>query len=140
MTVAAHPAKIYFKATSGTPTGSDEVDGINDFSAQSSKTMLDTTDFKDTSGVKTKMAGLEDGSFSISGDYESGDTVQVLLRSTFDAGATAYLTIEFDPTASAGSRGYKYPVILESYDARGSADGKAEFSCSMSINGAKTAI
>jgi predicted secreted protein len=140
MALAAHGTKIYFKATSTAAGSSDEVKGLNDFTASSSKTMLDVTDFKDASGVKLKLAGLEDGSFSLSGDLESGDAPQALIRSSFDTGATGYLTIHWDPSATAGSRGYQFPVIVESYEVKGSVDGKTEFSASLQLNGAKTAV
>lgn len=140
MAIAAHGTKIYVKSTSATPSGTDEVKGLNDFSASSSKTMLDVTDFKDTSAVKLKIAGLEDGSFSLAGDLESGDAPQALIRSSFDSGATLYLTIQWDPNAASLSKGYQFPVIVESYEVKGSIDGKVEFSCSLSINGAKSAV
>jgi predicted secreted protein len=140
MATAAHLAKIYVKSTSASATGSDEVKGLNDFSASSSKTMLDVTDFKDAAGVKLKLAGLEDGSFSLSGDLESADAPQALIRSSFDTGATIYLTIQWDPNAVALSKGYNFPCIVESYEVKGSVDGKTEFSASLSLNGAKTAV
>lgn len=140
MAIAAHIVKIYVKSTSATAISSDEVKGLNDFSASSSKTMLDVTDFKDTTGVKLKMAGLEDGSFSLSGDLESGDAPQGLIRSSFDSGSTIYLTVQWDPNATAGSKGYNFPCIVESYEVKGSVDGKSEFSASLSLNGAKVAV
>ena len=102
--------------------------------------MLDVTDFKDSSGVKLKLAGIEDGSFSLSGDLESADAPQALIRSSFDTGATIYLTVQWDPSASAGSKGYSYPCIVESYEVKGGVDGKAEFSASLQLNGAKSAV
>lgn len=140
MAIAAHLAKIYVKSTSATATSSDEVKGLNDFSASSSKTMLDVTDFKDSAGVKLKLAGLEDGSFSLSGDLESADAPQALIRSSFDTGANVYLTVQWDPNASTGSKGYTYPCIVESYEVKGGVDGKAEFSASLQLNGAKSAV
>lgn len=140
MALAAHGTKVYFKSTSTAAGSSDEVKGLNDFTASSSKTMLDVTDFKDTSGVKLKLSGLEDGSFSLSGDLESADAPQALIRSSFDTGVTGYLTIHWDPSATAGSRGYQFPVIVESYEVKGSVDGKTEFSTSLQLNGAKTAV
>jgi predicted secreted protein len=140
MAIAAHGTKIYCKSSSAAPSASDEVKGLNDFSASSSKTMLDVTDFKDSAGVKLKLAGLEDGSFSLSGDLESGDAPQALIRSSFDSGATVYLTLHWDPTAPALSKGYQFPCIVESYEVKGSVDGKTEFSASLQLNGAKTAV
>lgn len=137
--VAAHTFQVYAKSTAGAAAG-DELDGINDVSISSSKTMLETTDFKDTTGARTRMAGLEDASISLSGDYESADAPQLLLRSSFDSGATVYVTILVDPSASAGSQGYRFPCIVESYESKGSVDGKAEFSVSLVMNGAKVAV
>lgn len=140
MAIAAHGTKIYVKSTSSSPSSSDEVKGLNDFTASSSKTMLDVTDFKDTSGVKLKLAGLEDGSFSLAGDLEAADSPQALIRSSFDSGATIYLTIQWDPNAAASSKGYTFPCIVESYEVKGSVDGKTEFSASLQLNGAKVAV
>ena len=51
-----------------------KIDGINDFSFSPSNDMLDTTDFKDTTGAHTRLPGLQVSSVSLSGDYEHGDT------------------------------------------------------------------
>ncbi len=135
MANVAHTAKVYVKASAASVISGDELDGINDFSASSSKTILDITDFKDTSGAKAKLAGLEDGSFSISGDFEAADAPQMLVRSSFDSGAAIWLTILFDGTA-----GYKYACLVENYEVKGGVDGKLEWSASLTMNGAKTAV
>lgn len=134
MSTAAHTRKVYAKASSSAPGGSDEVDGAIDFKFTRSKAMLDTTDFKDTSGAHTRIAGLGDGSGSIGGDWEQADTVQALLRSSFDAGSTIYITDLPD-----GTNGYTYPCLVESIDDSGQVDGKNSVSFSLQQNGAPIA-
>lgn len=134
MAIAAHSVPVYVKASSSAPSAGDLVDGIKDITAKDSRTMLDTTDFLDSSGAKTKLAGLLDASISLSGDYEQSDAPQALLRSSYTSGATVYITLLPD-----GTNGYTYPCIVESYDVKAGVDGLVEFSASLVGNGARTA-
>lgn len=132
MATAAHTRKIFVRSDTTAPSGSDEVDGAIDFQWNSSKTILDTTDFKDTTGAKTKLAGLEDGSGSIGGDWEQSDTPQTALRTGFNAGSLVYVTDLKD-----GTNGYTYPCLVESIDESGSVDGKNEVTYNLTQSGAK---
>ena len=132
MALAAHTRKIYAKSTNVAPSGSDEVDGAIDFKITRSKAMLDTTDFKDTSGAHTRIAGLEDASGSIGGDWEQGDAVQALLRSSYEFGATVYITDLPD-----GTNGWTYPCLVESIEDNGQVDGKDQTTFNLQLNGAK---
>lgn len=134
MATAAHTRKIYVRSDTTAPSGSDEVDGAIDFQWKSSKTILDTTDFKDTSGAKTKIAGLEDGSGSIGGDWEQSDAPQAALRTAFDAGSVVYVTDLKD-----GTNGYTYPCLVEGIDESGAVDGKNEVTYNLTQTGAKIA-
>lgn len=134
MAIAAHSISVYVKSSSSAPSAGDLVDGIKEITVKDSRTMLDTTDFLDSSGAKTKLAGLLDASISLSGDYEQSDSPQALLRTSFASGATVYVTLLPD-----GTNGYTYPCIVESYDVKGSVDGITEFSASLVGSGARTA-
>jgi predicted secreted protein len=136
MSVAAHTIKVYTKATSATPGAGDEIDGINDTTYNELVALLETTDIKDSSGWRTRMAGLADSKVSLAGDYESGDAPQALLRSSKRSGATVYITIHFDPNASTGLKGVQVPMLVESFDVKDSLDGKSAFSASLAGNGA----
>lgn len=114
----------------------NEVDGLNDFSFGPNRTMLETTDFKDTSGAKTRMSGLKDGSISMSGDYESGDTNgQNIIRTGFDNGTTVYIRVLWN-----GTTGHKVAAIVESHEIKGSVDDKVTWTASIQFNGAPSAV
>jgi predicted secreted protein len=132
--IAAHTIKLYLKSSSTAPSGSDEIANIKDCSFKSSKTMLDITDFKDTTAAHIRMAGLEDGAFSISGDYNRADSPQLLIQTAFEAGATYYLTILPD-----GTNGYSYPVLVSDYEVKAQVDGTVEVSANLVMSGAKIA-
>lgn len=132
---AAHTAALYAKSTSGSVSGSDEIDGINSVSVSQELTELETTDFKDTSSFKTRIAGLKDGSIEISGDFEPADAPQNLVRSSFLSGATIYITYLRD-----GTNGARFPALVTSIKEDGAVDGKAQFSATLKLNGAPTAL
>ena len=140
MALAGHAVVVYFKATSGTPSGSDEVDGLNSVSYSPTVDLLDVTDFKDTTGFKLKLAGLKDGSVSLSGDFEAADAPQVLVRTSWSSGASGWVSFIFDPSASAGSQGFKVECKVENFEISASVDGKVEFSASLSFTGAPVAV
>lgn len=132
MALAGHP--LAFSVSSDDSTYS-EVDGINDANWDQVRDLLETTDFKDTSGAKTRIAGLSDGSIECSGDYESADTGQALIRSSFASGATIYCKLLWN-----GSAGHKVACIVESWKNSVSFDGKVEFSASIKFNGAVSSV
>lgn len=121
---------------STTDSSYNEVGNLNSVSFGPSRTMLDITDFKDTTGAKLFMAGLHSGKISLKGDYNGADTYQALIRTQFLNGGALYVQFIFDPGASAGSQGYKVKGIVESFDVSVNVDGKVEFSASVSFNGA----
>jgi predicted secreted protein len=136
MALAGHPVKVYAKSTGATPTASDEVDGINNVTYSPKVDLLDVTDFKDTSGAKLKLAGLIDGSISLSGDYEPTDAPQSLLRTSMTSGASVWLSVHFNPSGTTGTKGFIVECKVESFEVSAAVDGKAEFSCSLQFTGA----
>lgn len=132
MTLAAHPLVLAVSATDGSYT---EVDGVNDLSFGPNRAMLMTTDFKDTSGAQTRMAGLKDGTIQISGDAEFADAPQNLIRTQEDNGGDLFVRIYWD-----GIAGHKVKCIVESYQVNGGVDGKVEFSATLQFNGAPVAV
>ena len=129
--IAAHTASISVAATD-VNGGANLLGGLKDFSAKDSATMLDITDFADTTGAKKKLAGLKDAAISLSGDYSQADAPQALLRAV--AGSTLYVTILPD-----GTNGFSYPCIVSDYEVKGSVDGLVEISVSLVGNGARVA-
>jgi hypothetical protein len=134
MATAAHTRKLYVRTDTTAPSGSDEIDGAVDFSWSSKTDILETTDFKDTTGTKTKIAGLKDGSGSIGGDWEQSDTIQGLLRTAHNNGTLVYVTDLKD-----GTNGYTYPCLVESLDEKGAVAGKNEVTFSLTQSGASIA-
>lgn len=136
--VAGHTNKVYAKSADSSVSGSDELAGIASFETEHGVNLLETTAFKDATGNRTRIAGLKDFSASMSGDYEQADSPQALLRSE---GSTVYITIIYDPNASAGSQGFRYPCLVENWKISGEVDGKTQINVSLKANGAaRTAV
>lgn len=132
MAFAAHASKVEISPDSITWT---EVDGINDASFEVQRDVLETTDFKDTSGAKTRIVGLQDSSISIKGDYEDTDTNgQNILRSYFLAGTSIYVGFKLD-----GTDGYKVQCYVSKISLPIAVDGKVEFECEFVSIGAVSA-
>lgn len=132
MTLAAHLMTI---SGANADSGYAEIDGINDFSFGPSRDTLETTDTADTSGAHTRMLGLKDGTIALSGDYESGDAAQALLLTQWGNGGAYWLKVLWN-----GSTGHKVQCIVESFDIKGNVSGKVEFSASLKMNGAFSAV
>ena len=127
MAFAGHPAKVEV-STDGIAW--NEVDGINDFSFTPDCTILDTTDFKDTSGAHTRIYGLINCAIEFSGDYEDTDTNgQNVIRTAFLNGTALHVGIKFD-----GTDGLKCQVVVESYEIAAGVDDKVTFSVSLQSN------
>lgn len=141
MTATAGYTEVVYARTDTTAADvADKIDGISEFSFSRSRDMEDVSNFADGDGYKRKLATMMDSSISMSGQYESGDTIQALLRTAYGSGATIYVTIHVDPSASSGSKGWRIPCIVESYDANGSVGGAGQFSVSLTGNGAPVAV
>lgn len=106
MAVAAHPTKVYVKASAAAPSGTDEVAGITSATLNQSADLLDVTAFKDTSGWRQKLLGLLDGNIDISGFAEFADAPQSLIRSSLISGASICVQVELNPSGSAGQKGF----------------------------------
>lgn len=139
MAIAGHTTQVFVLASAGTPDAGDEIDGINSATFSPSRDMLDRTDFKD-GDARRKLAGLKDGSISLSGDAEMEDPVQDLIRSAFDNGTTVQVYIHFAPGAASGSKGYTAQCLVENYEIGSSYDDKVSFSASLTFDGAPTAV
>jgi len=118
-----------------------EIDGINNIDWGPMRDLLETTDFKDTTGAKTRLAALKDGSVTLSGDFEEADANgQGRIRAKFDDGATLYLRAKFAPSAGAGSQGFKVATLVESWSISTAVDGKVEWTCTLQFNGVPVAV
>lgn len=137
---AAHPLKVYVRTDGTAPSGSDEVAGLNSVDFSPSITMLDVTDFKDTSAAKKKLAGLTDGKISVSGPLDLADTIQNLLRSSALSGADVYVQVHFNPSGTSGQKGYSVVCKVSGFKISGAVDGLNEFSSDLEFNGAPATV
>lgn len=131
MAIAAHPGAVHFAATDTT----GEVDGVKSYEISINGEMLDTTDFKDTTAAHSRILGLQDVTVTVSGDYESGDTPQALMRSTVTTGATSYIRILPD-----GSTGFKCAVKSQDFKITGEVNGIVQFSATFVATGAVATV
>jgi hypothetical protein len=134
MANAAYASQLYVTVTDTAPLTADLVKGTTDVSFSLAPDELDTSTINDSSGRRTRMYGLLDGSFSISGDYEEADAAQTRLRSA--ASGRSYVYVHYRPTGGAG--GYKAQALITSFEISSAAADKVTFSCEAQITGAIT--
>lgn len=142
MATAGYPIKVYAKASNAAPSAGDEIDGLNDASYEELIDLLETTSFKSGSAApwKVRIAGLNDGSISLNGDYVATDAPQVLIKTSKRSGADIWITVQFAPGASAGSKGFQAQCKVEKFGVKDSIAGKTEFSSSFKFTGAVTDV
>lgn len=140
MAVAAHPTVVYVKSSVTTPTGPDEVAGIDSAKLNQTADLLDVTDFKDTSGWKKRILGLLDGTIDLSGMAEFADTPQSLIRSSFLSGASIWVTVHFNPSGSAGQKGFQVECKVASANHGSELADKVTFDASFVFTAAPVAV
>ncbi len=134
MALAGHQVKLFAKASVAAVVVGDEIDGINSVDYSPSVDLLDVTDFKDTSGAKLKLAALQDGSVSLSGDLELADAPQTLLRTSV-TGASVWCSFHFNSGAAAGSRGFTVECKVANFKINAAVEDKVQFSCELQFTG-----
>lgn len=137
--VAAHLDSVSVRSDENATQAADRVDGLTDAS------LSETGDFVETnylggSGYKSRVQTLKDTSADLSGHFMEGDAPQAVLRDARDDGSTVYVTFIFDPSASAGSKGKRIPMVVNSYDEKLTPGGVVEFTCKLLGNGAPVAV
>ncbi|MBL8924124.1 MAG: hypothetical protein JNJ54_35035 [Myxococcaceae bacterium] len=140
MAVAAHPTKVYVKASAAAPSGSDEVAGIKTCSLNQEANLLDVTTFKDTSGWHQKLLGLLDGTVDMSGFAEFADAPQSLIRSSLLSGASIWVQVEFNPSGSAGQKGFQVECKVASANHSGDLEDVVAFEASFQFTAAPVAV
>lgn len=134
MATAGKSTKVYAKSSapgSTTWTSNEEIDGFTEVTWSNDVDMLDTTDFKDTSGARTRMAGLSDGQVTMSGDFEASDTPQGAIVAYGSA-----CWVGFNPAGSSGTNGYSVEGIVSNVERKAANEGKVTVSVTVSFNGA----
>lgn len=138
MAKAGYNIKVYAKSTNSAPGGADELDGLDDATYEELADLLETTDFKgaSVSPWKTRILGLQDGSVELSGAYEAADAPQQLLRTSKRSGASVWITVHFDPSASSGFKGFQVECKVAKFSAKDSVGGRTDFACSLQFTAA----
>lgn len=114
--------------------GTNEVAGLNNISNPINKDTLDVTVFN-TDCVRDFIAGLTNGTISISGFYESGDADgQVALMTAFLAGTK--LTGAQKPVISwDGTNGITADALVSSLTIDSTVEGTVNFSATLQLSG-----
>lgn len=140
MPLAGHPTVIYCKATNATPVAGDEVNGLKSITYSPKLNLIDVTDFMDTTGNVLKIGALKDGSISVSGDFEPTDAPQVLLRTAATDGSSVWMTQHFNPSGTAGTKGYQVECKVSGFEIKDEVAGVIEFSASLEFTGAPVLV
>ena len=132
MAIAGKGSVVKVGVTSG---GSfTAVADLNDASLSISGTNLDITSF--TAEYISRIQGLKDGSYSLSGFYNSGDTNgQVVIRSALLNDSDLF--VQFLPD---GTTGFQQEVKVATFDINTTVSGAVELSISLEGTGAITTV
>lgn len=103
-----------------------EIGALSSASLTRDRTVLDLTNFKDTSAHKLKMMGLKDTKLELSGNRDLADAQQSALSSRYDDGASTFIEIGWD-----GSTFKKGEFKVSNFSEKASVDGVVEFSASL---------
>ena len=114
--------------TAMTSSTGAKINGVSSSTYNRMAEILEITQFGDD--YQKRMAGLKDTSISLSGNYDPDDTAGQL---DLEPGDFVYIGIYPE---GAGTAGKQVPMVIESFEQSSSADGKQEFSSSLSGNGA----
>lgn len=140
MPLAGHACQIAVTTTSTTATfPTDEATGIKQIDWSPSLDLLDVSDFS-SGQFKKKLGGLKDGSVSISGDYEPTNTAIGRAQTAAGDGSSVWAQYHFDPTASAGSRGFKVECKVKGFKIAAQVDAAVQFSADFEFTGLPVAI
>ena len=111
------------------------IEGVDSVTLNRLAEILEVSSFSDT--WKRRIAGIKDSNVSLSGNYLPTDAGQLALEPGDD------LWIALFPQGSSladGADGKQVQMIVENFEESSSADGKQEFSSSLSGNGAPEVI
>lgn len=131
---AAYVDALHLAATAdAVPSEANKLEGINEATVSFSADQVDTNYFGGD-GFKSRKKTLKDFTIPLSGHLHKGSAPHVLLRNSFMTDTVVYLLVIEDETATEGSRGWRYPVTVDSYE-----EGKSVadlITLSVTLNGA----
>jgi predicted secreted protein len=135
MASAAHSALVVKVSTTSGGTYY-EIDGLDQASMDRIVDLLETTNLKDTSGEKTRIAGLGDASLSLSGHFESADTNgQTVCRAAAFSKSSLFVQFLRD-----GTNGKRAEYLVSNYQESGAVADTVKASWSLSKTGAFTDV
>jgi hypothetical protein len=133
--VAGHAAGVFARADSNNPTASDELGGIDSFSLSSSAEVLDSSDFADTSGARTRLLSLSDGTITIDGWVLFDDAPQESIRGAATTGVSVWITARLQPAGNNLARGFRVECKVDGFVIDAQVDGAVAFGASLVFNG-----
>ncbi|HND51382.1 MAG TPA: hypothetical protein PLV92_03265, partial [Pirellulaceae bacterium] len=77
---------------------------------------------------------------SVSGDYEPTNTAIGRITTAAGDGTSVWANYHFDPSASAGSRGFKVECKVKGFKLSAQVDGAVQFSADLEFTGLPVAI
>jgi hypothetical protein len=135
---AGFVGKLGITTTSTTMTSADYVQGVDSWSLNRGRELLETTNFKDTTadGIRKHIAGLRnvDGNFEC--DFEpTGDTPTTRIQTALDDGSSVWVQHSYNGTA-----GWKVEAKIEKADIKQGVGDKLRLSVAWKANGAVAAL
>lgn len=126
MAAAAYATGFFCSATDSSYV---EIDGVKDVAVDPSMMELDTTNFKDTTQGRLRIAGLLDCDVSCSGDWLTADAPQMLIATSLFGRTSIWLKILPD-----GIFGWKGSFLCTGLKIDPKVDGLVPFSASFKLD------
>jgi hypothetical protein len=120
----ASAGMVYITATDVTHADGDKLK-VKEFSIE--KTISGAEVEEIGTVLKYSVAGHASISVSASGECDTADTVLAIVRNASLSGATIYVTVLWDPAASASSKGARYDMFVESFSEKGTSGGLTSY-------------
>lgn len=140
MPLAGHACQVGIMTSSTTATfPTDEATGIKQIGYSPSLDLIDVSDFS-SGQFKKKLGGLKDGTISLSGDFEPTNTAIGRIITAAGDGTSVWGNYHYDPTASAGSRGFKVECKVKGFTIDAQVDGAVQFKADLEFTGLPVAI
>ncbi|NTX17716.1 hypothetical protein HUA76_43845 [Myxococcus sp. CA056] len=137
--IAAHIDSVSVRSDTNAALPADRVDGLTDASLSEPADFVETN-YLGGSGYKSRVQTLKDTSADLSGHFMQDDAPQSVLRDARDTGSTVHVTFIFDPSAAAGAKGKRIPMVVTNFDEKLTPGGVVEFSCKLLGNGAPVSV
>lgn len=140
MSLAGHACQVGIMTSSTTATfPTDEATGIKQIGYSPSLDLIDVSDFS-SGQFKKKLGGLKDGTISLSGDFEPTNTAIGRIITAAGDGSSVWSNYHYDPSASAGSRGFKVECKVKGFTIDAQVDSAVQFKADLEFTGLPVAI